>query len=483
MVGLGIGYVNLLLLFPLVFSSQELGLRSALLAIAAIYFQFSSLGVNKILLKFYPYFKSKKGEKNAFLSFSLLIALAGFLLLTLLFFVFKTWVVAKYGSELSLFVEYVDLVVVIAFLSLFTSVLETYLFSLHKTVLSQFLKTAFTKLLWMVEILMFHFGVIDINTFWILFACTYGVNLVVLLGYIFYLKEFNLTFKLPYRGRALRMMTRYGFFSVLSGAAQSWVSNIDRVMLISVGLSSLGVYSIGFALGALVIVPQNAMSRIIYPILSAEIKAKNWGEIEKLYKKSSLNLFLLGGIIFNCVWLNTDNMYAVLPEEYAAGKYVLLAIALCKLYDMLTGINGLILVLSKFYQFDSYASIGLIGLAIGSNFLLIPIYGINGAACATVITVLVYNTVKMVYVYHKFNIHPFTFNTIKALVVISLPMLVFGYLPALGGFMENEVMASIADAILRSGLICTLIIALIWIFKISDDINVTIASTFKKIGF
>ena len=52
------------------------------------------------------------------------------------------------------------------------------------------------------------------------------------------------------------------------------------------------------------------------------------------------------------------------------------------------------------------------------NRWLIGLIGINGAALATLIVVLVYGIIKIIFIKSKLNIQPFSRNTIKVLVVI-----------------------------------------------------------------
>ena len=47
-------------------------------------------------------------------------------------------------------------------------------------------------------------------------------------------------------------------------------------------------------------------------------------------------------------------------------------------------------------------------LTIGINYMLIPIYGIDGAAMATAMSVFVFYSIKTLFVYFKMKMHPFT---------------------------------------------------------------------------
>ena len=76
---------------------------------------------------------------------------------------------------------------------------------------------------------------------------------------------------------------------------------------------------------------------------------------------------------------------------------------------------------SKYYKYDMIFNIVLLCLTIGVNYLLIPIYGIDGAAMATAISLFIFYTIKTFFVYFKLKMHPFTkktFYTIASFFII-----------------------------------------------------------------
>ena len=52
--GIVVGYVNKILLFPNFLSEEQVGLANILVALATMYAQFSALGVNSAVVKFFP---------------------------------------------------------------------------------------------------------------------------------------------------------------------------------------------------------------------------------------------------------------------------------------------------------------------------------------------------------------------------------------------------------------------------------------------
>ena len=77
--------------------------------------------------------------------------------------------------------------------------------------------------------------------------------------------------------------------------------------------------------------------------------------IETIYKKSALNLFIIGSFLLLGIWANIDSIFSLLPKSdiYAQGKWVVLLIGLGRVADMMTGLNTEILVNSKTFAMTS----------------------------------------------------------------------------------------------------------------------------------
>jgi O-antigen/teichoic acid export membrane protein len=100
-----------------------------------------------------------------------------------------------------------------------------------------------------------------------------------------------------------------------------------------------------------------------------------------------------------------------------AGKSVVFLIGLGKLFDVAFSINSEILVFSKFYRFNLILTIAMSALIILLNLIMIPIYGIEGAAGASAIVMLLFNLVKYMFLKIRLGLEPFSRETLKILGV------------------------------------------------------------------
>jgi O-antigen/teichoic acid export membrane protein len=132
---------------------------------------------------------------------------------------------------------------------------------------------------------------------------------------------------------------------------------------------------------------------------------------------------------------------------------------MANLFDLICGANGQILVSSDYYRFNLIFALLLVVIAIVTNIIFIPLFGITGAALATTSSILLYNLMKLVFVWIKFSIQPFSWQTTAMIMNGSFVLLISFLLPAF----ENIYV----DILIRSVLITILYVAIIWIFNLS----------------
>src|ERR1700761_2944260 len=106
--GTALGFLNLVILFQRFLTAEQIGFFSLMIALSLLYTQLASLGINNIIPKYFPYFRTEDKKHGGFVTFVLLWCTVGFIVLTLFFILFKNDVIAHYQKEkgASLLVEY-----------------------------------------------------------------------------------------------------------------------------------------------------------------------------------------------------------------------------------------------------------------------------------------------------------------------------------------------------------------------------------------
>jgi len=314
-------------------------------------------------------------------------------------------------------------------------------------------------------LLLYLFNWINFQQFMAAFVGSYGVIMLGLLAYTFVQFEVDLKPKLDFLRKLLvKNMANYSMFAFFGGLASIIVNNIDIIMLSSLaGLSDTGIYAIAFYVGSAITIPRKSIYQISSPVISDAFKNKDLSLIERVYHQSSLNLVIAGGLVFCGVIANIDNLMSLLPPDYTGGAMVIVVIASANVFDMATGVNGAIILNSKYYRFDLYSTLILIVTTILLNYLLIPLYGILGAAIGTGSAVVLYNILKVSYVWLRFSMQPFEWGILPIIAIGAGTLLVIFQIPT----MFN----TYADILIRSALITALYLIPVVSLKISEQFN------------
>jgi O-antigen/teichoic acid export membrane protein len=169
------------------------------------------------------------------------------------------------------------------------------------------------------------------------------------------------------------------------------------------------------------------MTQIVLPITARLMAQEKWDELNDLYKKSAINLQIIGGFLMLGIFVNINSVYAIIPGKYASGVMVVFLIGLTKFYDLILGNNNAIILNTKYYRVVLAFGFLLVFLMVIFNIWLIPIFGIVGAALATLLSVAIYNTIKLLFVVKKLHLFPFTKKTLVSLAIIVVTFGLFNF--------------------------------------------------------
>ncbi|MEG2666564.1 MAG: polysaccharide biosynthesis C-terminal domain-containing protein, partial [Bacteroidales bacterium] len=274
-------------------------------------------------------------------------------------------------------------------------------------------------------ILLYAFDVLNLNGFVVATIFAYGITALVDLFYISRIGKLSLQHDLKKDiPRPLRKdITTYSLFFILALIGNLLSMKLDIFMVSAkMGLAYTGIYSVAYFMAAIIEMPSRSISTISLPLVSEAFKNKDYDRASYYYKRVSLNQFLAGCTIFVFLWINMDNIYQIMPngDVYIQGMYVVLFISMAKLLDMMANFGGSILNVSKYYRYSVPFVLLLAVLTVVSNNIFIPIFGISGAALATLISVGIYNSLIVTFIAWKMKIHPFTWSLLKVVILMGI---------------------------------------------------------------
>lgn len=476
-VGVVIGYVNVLILFPMFLSPEQIGLVRLIPSAAFLLLPLAQLGLSQCTVRYYPAFEKKKNGPGELLAFGVIGVTAGYLLTLALYYVFQAPITAYFARESALVNEYQWVVLAVLLVMSFQALAEGYSRALLKIVAANFAKEVLIRVGTTLTVLLYALNMISFPAMVYTMIAVYGVALLFLLAYLAYRRQLSLTFSFTtFDGPLLKEMMVYSMFALLGAGGSFIILNIDQIMISGmIGLDWNGIYTTAFYIAVVIEMPRRALTQITTPLISRAFDRHDLAEVDKLYKKVSINQMIAGSLLYIGIAANLNSIFSLVPnnEVFIQGMAVVNIIGLGKLLDMTFSLNGEIIVMSKYFRFNVVSLVILAMLAVALNQWLIPLYGINGAAWASAISLLLYNLVKMVFVRVKLGVQPFTWRNAGLLAIAAAVLLVGYYLPALPNVF--------ADILIRSAVITVLFVGAVLVFRISEDANALFSSIWRKL--
>ncbi len=468
--GFTIGGLNVLFLYTHFLEAEYFGLITFLLSTANILMPLLVFGMQHTIIKFFSSYQHKQEQDN-FLLTAVFLPLLVIIPMAILGSIFYHQIAALLSRENIIIEKYTY---TIFFTSVFMGYFEVfYAWSRvqMKSVFGNFVKEVFARIC--VSLLLFavYFDWIDSEQFIYAVVLVYFLRMMIMKFYAFYLYFPKLAWNgLP---ENIKEVLSFSLYIIMAGSAGTILLEIDKFMIPQMKhIAEVAYYSVGVYIASVIGIPSRAMQQIINPITALELNKNNMAEVENLYQKSSLNLLIVGGLLFLLINTNIEELYKIIDkQEYSVGIYVVLVISVSELIKLSLGTNGAILTNSRYYRMLFYYAIGMSLTVVILNRILIDFMGIQGASLATLIVVALFSLLKIVYVNTKLQMQPFTRKTVILLLIITFLFLVFYFID----FPFN----SYLNIFIKSILITSIFIFLIVKLKLSADMNQMIDRYFK----
>ncbi len=474
-IGVLLGFVINALIFPRVLEANQIGLISILISYSSLFAQFASLGLNNVISKMFPWFRDTGKKHNGFLLLILIVAAIGFLLTCIVFWSIQPFLIEKSISKSPLFVDYIYLLLPFTLFLLIFGIFDNYYKMLYNSVRGALLKEVVQRFFILVSVIILYVGLVEFRGFIYLYTLSLAIPVILL---IYSIKTTNHLFLQPnwkfLTPDLSKTMMKVGLYGVLTGGTNIISLHIDRIMIDdALGLGPTGIYTTVFFFATLVRLPSRSVIKASTVYIADSWKTNNIKLINTIYQKTCLTQFIMGILILAGLWVNIDNIFEILPKEFEEGKYVILFIGVAFLLDMFTGVSAMIVGTSPYYKVQTLLKFILIILLIASNLILIPIYGITGAAIATALSKLVMHLIKHVFLWVKYGMQPYNYLFLIILIIGIISYLVGSIIPKIDNYIYDIVIRSITTLSVFGIMIISL--------KISEDINNMFFKYLKRI--
>ena len=444
--GILLGFASLIVIQPKLLTTEEIGLARVLFAFSTLIASFIPIGVTNLTIKYFPHFRNDNKGHHGFLGFMLIFPIIGFLIASFFLLYFKEFIIAQYRRESPLILDYFYYIFPFSFFLAFSTIITTYLISLFKSTVPSYLNDVYVRVAYILLIVIYFFEWITLPQFIGSYIGIYALQLILLIVYL--LKEDKPSLLIDwsfFKQQGLKEMISFGLLLSFSSIAALGLKTLDSVLIGKfLPLGFVGIYAIASFIPTIIETPLNALDRIVTAKVAHAVVENDMAEVKDVFYKSVKYLSLIGGLLFVGINCNISFLLELVGKDFEQGTMVVWIISVGALINMMGGANTSIIFYSSKYWQGALLLFLLVIITFISNMLLIPRYGINGAAISTAISSLLYTLIKLALIYKKFKFQPYTINTLKTIGIILVCLAMNFLLPTFDSPLVNILLRSIA---------------------------------------
>ncbi|MEL6987762.1 MAG: flippase, partial [Bacteroidota bacterium] len=196
-----------------------------------------------------------------------------------------------------------------------------------------------------------------------------------------------------------------GFPMLLTTATSLLITSIDILMLgYFKGTFEVGIYDIAIKFSLLAGVALLGINAIATPKFSEFYSTNNFDGLKRMVRWSSKFIFWSTTPVLVILLLFPELILSIYGEEFPKAATALVILTVGQFISSISGSVGNILKMTDNHKVFQNIMIVATLLNIVLNIILIPLYGINGAAIATSSSIIFYNLTGVYYVYKKLNL-------------------------------------------------------------------------------
>ncbi|HKC35615.1 MAG TPA: polysaccharide biosynthesis C-terminal domain-containing protein, partial [Chitinophagaceae bacterium] len=163
-----------------------------------------------------------------------------------------------------------------------------------------------------------------------------------------------------------------------------------------------------------------------------------------------------------------------LKDAFLLGFNAFVLIGLMCVVDMGTGVNAQIIATSNYWRFELISGVILLIFMLPLTYILTKQYDILGPAIANLISITIYNAIRLVFLWRKFRLFPFTVQSVWTLFVAAgcyiICYFAFMHIHGFGGL------------VLRSLAFILLYAPIVFWLKLSPDLNPVLQTIRKRLS-
>ncbi len=194
----------------------------------------------------------------------------------------------------------------------------------------------------------------------------------------------------------------------LSAIAYFIMQSIDIIILsIYEGFDQIAYYSVSVKLAMVTTLALMSVNIVIAPRIAEIYEKQNLQDMQQLIKHSTRIIFFISLFVLSILFLFSKEILSLFGPDYIKANQALLFLLAAQFFNAVSGPGAIYLNMTgRQKTLNKILILGLI-INISLNFHFIPVEGINGAAKATLVSLIIWNAITTLLVYSKDKIKIF----------------------------------------------------------------------------
>jgi len=383
------------------YGAAAYGRYSIIKSLILVLIIFSSLGLNTLAIKLASnrnFYENKKYKVNFLKKSYLLIIFTTLIISTIIFFLKRTIAVKIFNdSNLELYLTYFPFIL---FFAVFLNYNSNLLKGQGKIFMFSFVSSFFNNLVFII-LVFFFFNYFSHDEEFIL------IGLLLSFVVAFALSFFKIIpVRKDFENKSIKYydLLKESLPMMLSSSMIFVIFSVDTLMLGYFETSdNVGIYRVVTQISSVNAIALVILNAVVGPKISQFNSCNNKKKIVDIVYKSSKLVFLTSIPILILIVFFSKEILFFFGEEYLKGYNAIIILSICQFIYAISGFADLILNMTGkqriFGRITIFTAMGNICL----NFILIPNYGITGAAVATGISILLTNLVSLYFIKKEYN--------------------------------------------------------------------------------
>lgn len=387
------------IMIPRQYGVEIFGIFNIFFALLMISAMIARIGLDTYVLKVLPSLETKPKEVSLFLKSTIKILILSSLIIAFLiallveplnFYLFKSKDVSYYLYGLAF------MVLPYTFFNVFPEVFRGFddvkIYSFFRNFLQNF---TFILLLSISIYFSLDYFVIDI-----LYLTVLVIFILISMVLYFFLKKRNITILIA--GNYPKKIIKHSYPMFLAASLMFIMSYIDNFMIAYyLDEYQVGIYSACINLSMIITFIPIAIGGYIAPKVAKYYAQKNIEEVKNIFKNSLIIIFLVTLPIFLLMYIYAETLLGLFGTAFMVATTTLLITNIAFLSEALCGPVGFVMNMTdNQHVFMRILFISLL-INIIFNALLIPLYGINGAAIAMLLSMFFWTIGSLVFLKRK----------------------------------------------------------------------------------